>query len=505
MTLDLLLRQQAIDHPERAFLHHERGSWSYAQVEREVAGLAGHLAELGFRCGERLFLWLPKCAEVVVGFLAANRAGGMAVPINYKAPSGELADVFARFRPRAVLLHARFVEDYRALERRDPGGEAVVVVGEAPAGVGTPYEQAVRHAPLDVSRGSPEQVAYLNFTSGSTGAPRAAAATHSQIIWNARSMREVFGLSERDVHLPMFAVFSHPHELFARALLTGGSTVLHEQVHPRALVEKIRRYGVTCVMAVATVYRLMLRELARRPVPSLRIAESGGMPTPPELNEEFRARSGVPILPVWGSTETTGPAVATRPGDPAGPGALGRRCPFYELRVVDEEGRELPAGECGELLVAGPAVVERYYGEPEATARAFRDGWYHTGDLVSRDERGFYRFLGRKQQLIKVGGLKVFAREVVEAIRSHPAVEEVVVVADREELRGEIHRAVIAPDLGRRFVEEELIPMLRERLARYKIPRTIATLPALPRLAGGKVDLRAALQFARRWAEEAVS
>ena len=198
------------------------------------------------------------------------------------------------------------------------------------------------------------------------------------------------------------------------------------------------------------------------------------MATDPRLNEAFRAATGVPIVPVWGSTETTGIALACPVGEPFPLDSIGRPCPHYEVRLVDEAGLELAVGATGEMLIRGPAVMAGYAGDAAGTAQALAGGWYHTGDLATADADGFYYFRGRRTSMIKVGGLKVFSEEVEAALERHPAVREAAVVPVAQELRGEVHRAYLVAATG------ETRPSVLGRVARRRPGRCLAAPPWRP-------------------------
>jgi len=502
MNLDLLLMRQANQQSARIFLSHPTRNLTYEQTEEEVGRLAGFFVSRGLSAGGFVHLMLPKCPELVTGFLATNRARGIAIPVNTKQPVTSLRDFFTKYVTRFIVVHAMYRDLLlQAIDGWAPQPVMLLVDDNCTSGL-ISYRSALTSTRIDAAEYDSNDASYLNFSSGSTGMPRAAVATHSQICWNTRSICEVFGFGPEDVHLPMFAVFAHPHEIFMRALWTGGSVVLHDHVYPRALAALAAEQGVSAIMAVATVYQLLLTPLTQQSLPKLRVAESGGMLTSRQLIDRFYSLTGRYISPVWGSTESCGPAIATRPGQVHPDGILGYRCPYYELRVVDERDEELPSDAPGELLVAGPGVTECYWNDDAATHQLLASGWYRTGDIVTHTSDGLFRFLSRTRQVIKVSGIKVYAREIEERIIQHPSVASCLVVADQDTLRGDVHRVLITPDVGKEFIENILYPYLYRHLPRYKVPRSICSVDEFPRLSGGKVDYEQALHLARKFALE---
>jgi long-chain acyl-CoA synthetase len=202
-------------------------------------------------------------------------------------------------------------------------------------------------------------------------------------------------------------------------------------------------------------------------------------------------RFGCGFMPVWGSTETNGVALAMRPDLPRKGGATGAAVAHYEVGVFDDHGRPVPDGESGEMWVRGPAVSPGYVAMPEETERAFHEGWYHTSDLVRRDADGFYYFVGRKHDMLKVGGIRVFPLEIEQVLIAHPAVLEVVVVRAEERVRGEIPRAILRRAPGAELTGQDVRNFCREHLAVYKVPRIVEFWDVIPKLPNGKIDRKA--------------
>lgn len=473
--------------PEKDFLIHRDRSSSYGEVFGNVAGFAGYLLDRGITAGDRICLVLPRVPELVISFLAAVRIGAVPAPVNYTLGREEVNGFISRVRPTVIVAHADFITTLDDEILGAPGCTCIVVNGTAPGS--TPWEEVSQARELDFSF-SPgfDEISYLNFTTGSTGLPKGAIATHSNIYWNTRSLVEAFAITGEDIHLCMFASFAHPHELFARAVYTGGTVVLLEEVHPRTIVRIINRHRVTCMMGLAPMYAMILTHCRESGLESLRIAESGGMYTPPGSSREFQEAFGVPILSVWGSTETSGVALANTPERFRTDGSMGRPCPFYDVRLVDEDGNDVPAGEAGELLFRGKGVVAGY---DEGLAYAGAEGWYQSGDLARRDGEGFYYFVERKSGMIKVAGLKVYPLQVELVLQEHPAIKEVAVKGVRERRHGMVPHAFVVTHEGMDIDLDELTRFCRGRLANYMIPKGIRLLPELPKIGSGKVNKKA--------------
>ena len=332
-------------------------------------------------------------------------------------------------------------------------------------------------------------MAYFNLTSGTTGISKCAVTTHANIYWNTKSAVECLALTPDDIHLCMFPVFAHPHELFARPLFLGGTIVLINTIFPKAIAKTISDNKVTCIMAVASIYETLVRLHKSSPfsLDSLRLPESGGMHINPDLAENFRDRFKTPLVPVWGSTETAGIALSASVHGRNRPGSMGKPCPYYDVKVTGSDGTEPAPGESGEMAIRGPAVCTEYYSSPEETGRHMKDGWFHTGDIVKKDPDGNFFFVGRQTGMMKVAGMKVFPTEIEDVLITHPLIAEVAVVRGNHRLYGEIPKAVIVPEEGHELGRKEIRLYCERALSKYKVPRVIEFRKELPKTPGGKI------------------
>jgi long-chain acyl-CoA synthetase len=485
-TLHGVLERRRSEHPARPFILAHDATLTYEEVWRLSAGFAGFLRASGVGAGDRVALLLPRIPELIVAFLGAVRIGALPVPVNYLLGTEDVRGFLAATTPVVTVVHEKILRQHR-LELGAAAG-ITVVVGPEIAGC-VPWRRACVPAESGPAGGSGcDQTAYLNYTTGSSGRPKGALATHANIYWNTRSAIELFGITREDVHLCMFASFAHPHELFARALHTGGTVALLEEINPKTIARTIRERGVTCMMGLAPMYDMLIAHCGDADLGGLRIAESGGMYTRPEIVAGFLRRFGLPVLSVWGSTETTGIALANAPSAFRADGSAGKACPHYEARVVDEDGRDAKPGEVGELVFSGPGVVSAYREDAPFPSAG---GWYHTGDLARRDEEGFHYFVERKTGLLKVAGMKVYPLQIELAILTHPAVKEVAVVGVADRTRGVVPMAFLVAKEGCRIDADELRRFCRGRLADYMVPREVQIVADFPRIGSGKVDKRA--------------
>ncbi|MFP5259145.1 MAG: class I adenylate-forming enzyme family protein [Acidobacteriota bacterium] len=466
---------------------------THADLAEAVLRLAGGLGELGLCTGARLAVFARKTPAAVTAFLAAAAAGGVFFPVDPNQPPDVTRAILDKLAPAVMVVAAEFLPVLDALYPAGPPFALAVCDGSARPGLPRVSDMCAGPMPARLLRVGPNDPVYLNFTSGTTGAPKGAVTTLGNLLANTAAAVAAFGLTPDDVHLCMMPIFVHPHEILLRPLLLGGTMVLCDRVSSRAVAWACVSHRVTTLMAVAAIYETLLRLPAGsdNPLATVRVAESGGMHVPSALAAGLKRRYGTGILPVWGSTETTGVALANRPGEPYAPCCIGRPIAGYDVRVLREDGEPCEPGEPGELVVAGPGVCPGYFGEVSQAGYRLHGGRFRTGDEVFYDDSGRFFFAGRQSMLLKVGGMKVFPVEIEEALRQHPDVAEAVVIPIADDLRGEAAKAVVAPRDGAVLTAAALRHFLAQRLHRLKMPRVIEIRDALPRTPGGKIAWRA--------------
>ncbi|MCP4806627.1 MAG: acyl--CoA ligase [Proteobacteria bacterium] len=498
-TLGQVLRDTAAARPDDPALLGDSRQLTWAELDAEVDRVAALLLSIGVAKGDVVGFMITKRPEVVTGFLACARVGALYAPVNFKLHPDHLRDQFRTADIQCVFTETQFDELLRGLLPGITDPRRVVYVGERGRHGETHYDQQASMAPGAAVEVSPDDPCYLNYTSGTTGRPKGAITTHRNI--NVQGLTafdgavgEGLGFTGDDVFLGMFSVFAHPHELFHRSILCGGPFVIMDSLSPRVIAQTIERFGVTWMMAVPSFYEMLLDHVdGRVDLSSLRILESGGAFVSADTLRRMEDKFGAAFMPVWGSTETTGVAVAMRPDRPRRPGTTGRPVSGYELRVVDSQGRDVAVGEPGEMLVRGPSVVTGYLNNAEETAELFRDGWYHTRDLVQWTEDGFLQFVGRRSEMLKIGGIRVYPLEIERVVKDHPQVRDVVVVRAEERIRGEVARCVVELYPGEELTRKQLQRYCRDRLAVYKVPRIIEFWSEIPKLPNGKIDKKATL------------
>lgn len=487
-TVDLLLDAVQRAPGSRAIVD-EYNALTYADLATQVAAVGEFLRQAGMQKGDRIGVLMNKSADGIVIYLGGMCVGGVVFPFDYSQPATSLQYVLNTTAPRFVFVAESLLPLWSELKHAISPGQVVVVGSKVPQGGVTAWKDVLAlRGKLDASLTSPDEVAYLNFTSGSTGVPKGAITTHANIYWNTRSAVEALKLTPDDVHLSMFPMFGHPHELFARPLYLGGTGVLVDSVSPKAITKSLVDNEVTCMMAVASIYSSIARmdgfDSMNRS--RLRIAESGGMHINPELYAQL-CKLKAWMCPVWGSTETTGIALARPLDGPFVSGSVGTPCPHYTIELRDDAGDVVRDDSIGELTVHGGAVCQSYYKNESETAAHMKDGWMHTGDLFRRNADGYFFFAGRRSRMIKSAGLKVYPTEIEDVLCTHPAIAEVAVAGIADRTHGEIAKAFVVLRDGSDCPEQELVKYCESKLARYKIPRTYAFVQGLPKTPSGKV------------------
>ncbi len=492
-----LIERAAAGHPDKTALAYGSSSVSYAALLRQSRDFARYLMRLDAP-GRTVAMLTRKHPETVVAFLGAAAAGCAACSLDYHLGEDALARLMAGIRP-AVLLHdSEFGALAENLAHHAPLPVHLVrLPGQdksTPSQGCVHWEQALAegstHAHALLPDVPPDTVTYLNITSGTTGEPKPVLTTHRNLLANTRSAIAALGLQHTDIHLSFFPVFGHPHESFLRALLLGGTAILHDSVAPKAFEQAALRHRPTVLMAATTVYRTLLADngLAPKCFATVRFAECGGMPLDAGLRTQFLERFGVPLIPVWGSTETAGIALAQRPGEPYTPNSAGRLCPGYIARLVSSEGQICSIGETGELELRGEGVCTScLLPDGRRSSLLNSEGWLPTGDLFLADADGAYYFRGRKSGMLKVAGMRVYPMELEEVLCAHPDVEEAAVAGEAHPSRGEVPVAYVVLRAGSNIKAEDLRTHCRKELASYKVPHRILLVDLLPKSPSGKI------------------
>jgi long-chain acyl-CoA synthetase len=509
---------------DRPAIHYFDHAISWNELDAVTDGLAAGLLEHGLQRGDRVAVDLQSVPQFVMAVLATWKAGGVMVSVNPMLKQREVTTLLADSGARALIT----LESLWASVAREVVGETEVEIvittseldflgDDIPALLESSsrarddktldlVELAEQHRgaavePVDLG---PDDVAFLTYTSGTTGPPKGAMNTHRNVVFNSQTYREWGELTEDDAVLGVAPLF-HITGLIGHVtvtLLTGMPLILSYRFDAEAALELVERHRATFTVGAITVFIALMNapDAEQRDVASLRKVLSGGAPIAPPTVEAFERRFGTYIHNVYGLTETTSPSHfvprgARAPVDEAS-GALSVGVPVFNtvVRIVGDDREELPPGEIGEMVTEGPQVVPGYWNKPEETENAIPGGRLHTGDVGVMDADGWFYVVERKKDQINAAGYKVWPREVEDVIYAHEDVREVAVVGVPDEYRGETVKAFVAVKEGASLDADTLIAFCKERMAAYKYPRQVEFIDELPKTASGKVlrrELRA--------------
>ena len=494
MTIQDLFARSAGRFPERPAIVFRDQRVSYGELRRRTAAAASLLQGMGIRAGDRVLLVSPNLPEFGVGYLGVLMAGAVVVPLNPLLKAEEVRYALEDSGAAAMVGVEASLPTLQSA-RAGLGRPCPIVSLDGPAR-GEGDDRCLAAHPTDTpSLGRParaaEDVAVCLYTSGTTGRPKGALLSHRNLIANLESFRAVLHVTQDDVFLAVLPLF-HAYGatvLFLEPLAIGATIVVEPRFVPDAVLRAIVQHRVTFFAGVPSMYAVLAA--APRPVAdfsSWRLCISGGAPLPVAVAEAFEARYGIPIYEGYGPTECAPVLTVNPPFGKRKLGSVGPPIPHVELRILDERGDPLPPGEVGEIAARGPNVMQGYLNRPAETAEVLRDGWYRTGDLGRVDEDGYYYIVDRKTDLILVGGLNVYPSEIELVLGSHPAVAEAAVIGIPDPVRGEAPKAFVILRNGQDVSTGDLAQWCRRRLANYKVPRSIAVVPDLPRTVTGKIS-----------------
>ncbi len=507
VTIPALVARTARAHGDRVAVVDGPTSWTYRDLIEHAETFGAALVDAGIEPGDRVAIWAFNSAEWIAAALGTVAAGAVLVPVNTRFKGAEAAEILARSGARLLVTVTDFLgTDHVALladHRADLPHLRTVVVARGPDRAGTESwsafgarasvagreEVARRSAAL-----TPEDPSDILFTSGTTGSPKGVVQTHGRTLRVAEDWVAMTGLGAGDRYLmvnPYFHMFGLKAGILAS--VAAGATMLPEPVFdPGRALARIEAEGVTVFPGAPTLYQSLLDhpDRARVDLSSLRVAVTGAADIPVELIRRISDELPFSVLVTgYGLTEG-GTASATSVGDDVETIAttVGRARPSFELRIVDGDGRDVPVGETGEILLRGPSVMSHYLDDPAATAEALSpEGWLRTGDLGTLDEAGNLRIVGRSKDMFIVGGFNAYPAEIENALLRHPEISQAAVIGVPDERLGEVAMAFVVLAPGATATEAELVAWSRDQMANYKAPRSVRLVDELPLNATGKV------------------
>ncbi|MEU6422407.1 acyl-CoA synthetase [Streptomyces spiralis] len=480
-TVDGVLRRSARRTPARVALEYGERSWTYAELDDAVSRAASVLLDQGLAPGDRVGAYAHNSDAYLIAFLACARAGLVHVPVNQNLTGDELAYIVGQSGSALVLadpdLAGRLPASARSLPLRDAEDSLLAALPSTP--------------PYDGPEPRGEDLVQLLYTSGTTALPKGAMMTHRALVHEYLSAITALDLSagDRPVHaLPLYHS-AQMHVFLLPYLAVGATNIVLDAPDGDRILDLVEAGRADSLFAPPTVWIGLAGrpDFAGRNLEGLRKAYYGASIMPVPVLERLRDRlPGLAFYNCFGQSEIGPLAMVLGPDEHQGRmDSCGRPVLFVDARVVDEDGKDVPDGTPGEVVYRSPQLCEGYWGKPEETAEAFRDGWFHSGDLAVRDAHGYYTVVDRVKDVINSGGVLVASRQVEDALYTHPRVAEVAVVGLPDDRWIEAVTAFVVP--RGEVTEAELIAHARERLAHFKAPKTVVFVPDLPRNASGKI------------------
>jgi HIP---CoA ligase len=516
-SIPRLVRSAADRFPELEALVDGDLRLTFPELAAEVDRAARAFTASGVEPGDRVAVWAPNIWEWVVAALGIHAAGGVLVPLNTRFKGREASYILERSRAKILCTVTGFLDtDYVGLLRSAAGGpvegrpvrdlpdlrEVVVFRGDVPEGCTSWADVVARADQVTPAAGraradavTPDDLCHILFTSGTTGLPKGAMLTHGAVLRAFAAWSDVVGLQAGDRYLivnPYFHAFGLNAGILT-CLMAGATNIPQPVFDVPAVMRKVVEERVSMLPGPPTVYQTILNhpDLDRFDMSSLRRAVTGAAAVPVEMIRRMRKElSFETIVTGYGLTETSGIVTMCRHDDDPETIAntSGRAIPDLEVLVVDDDGKEVPHGEPGEIVVRGYTLMVGYLDDPEATAETIdADGWLHTGDIGTMDERGYVVITDRKKDMFITGGFNAYPAEIENALLRHPAIASAAVVGVPDERMGEVGWAFVIPRSGTEVDPDEVIAWARDEVANFKVPRRVVVVDAFPLNASGKV------------------
>jgi len=507
------------DRPALAFLGH---TITYRQLNGLADRFASVLQGLGVGKGDRVAVVLPNCPQFVIGFYGTLKAGGVVVPTNPLYVEREIEHQLRDCGARVVVTLTKFYPTVKKVQPQTAVEHVLVtnikeyfpaikrllftLVLEAKDGHRVPIEKRPDHHWLgELMKGAsatpgpvkvePSSVALFQYTGGTTGVPKGAVLTHFNLLANTMQTRRWFAqlVEGQEVMLGVIPFF-HVYGLtvaMSMAVYAGATMVLLPRFELKEVLEAIKSHRVTLFPGVPTMYVAInnFPQVGHYDLRSISACISGAAPLPVEVQRRFEALTGGRLVEGYGLTEAAPVTHANPIYGLRKEGSIGIPFPDVEARIMDVETgeKELPLGEVGELVIRAPQVMREYWGHPEDTATALRDGWLYTGDMARMDEDGYFFIVDRKKDMILAGGFNIYPREIEEVLYQHPKVKEAVALGVPDAYRGETPKVYVVLKEGEAATEEEVLAYCRQNLAKYKVPTQVEFRQELPKTLVGKV------------------
>ncbi len=493
MTLCDLLENRAREYHDKTFLFFQNLEVSYRILEETACRVAYGLAGLGIKKRENVCILLPNCPQFLYAFFGIMKTGAVAVPINFNLKGEEIKYILNNSEATALITAPVFLETIRQIRSDCPSLSHLILTESSSEAGAISFNElsktSGRTKPIPLEGSDPAAIIY---TSGTTGYPKGVVLTHLNYLFDTEQFVTATQMTHRDRFLCILPLFHVNGQVVTTLspMFAGGSMVLMEKFSPKDFFPTLARFKATAFSGVPTVYAILLNlpDAEQYDLSSLRFCVCGAAPMPVELFQNFEKKFSAFILEGYGLSEGTCVSSVNPLGGHRKIGSIGLPLPRQEMKVVDDQDRELESGQVGEIVVRGENVMREYFKNPKATTETLRGGWLHTGDLGYVDHEGYFYIVGRKKEMIIRGGENIYPKEIEEVLYRHPKVLEAAVIGLPDRIWGEEVCAFVVLKEGMQGSPEEFMEYCKSRLADFKCPRKVVFWGQFPKTATGKIQ-----------------
>lgn len=490
------IRKWSLLQPDKVALFFEGRPFTYQALNGRINQLCHLLQKKGIKKGDRLSVLLHNCNQFIEIFFALSKIGAILVPLNWRLAGPELEFILKDSGSKFIIFEPDFEAVVSSIRHHVnlPNG-SYIAIGSPHPDWSVEYEDSISNQPIcepfqDTSVGG-EDPHVIMYTSGTTGMQKGAVLSHRKTFFNVLNADIVYNLTSQDTMIISRPLFHSGGLLVESApiLYKGGTLILKKRFRPGEILETVERYRVTILELAATVYQFILNEcdLTRYDLSSVRCFFTGGERVPVSMIQEY-LRRGIVISQIFGQTEAS--TITFLPPEKAREkiGSVGFPVFHGDVKIVNKEGKEVPTGEVGEIIVRGPTLMSGYWNRPDLTAETIRDGWLYTGDLAKKDEEGYVYIIDREKDMFISGGENVYPAEIEKVFFTHPKVLDVGVIGVPDGKWGEVGKAYLVLKPGEKMDAEEALRFLQGKIARFKLPKYIEFVKELPKTASGKIQ-----------------
>jgi len=492
MIIRDIFRRGGLNRPQNPAIIEGKKHICYSELYEMANRLSNGLKGLGVTPQCKVSLYLPNSSQFVVSYYAIQQIGAVVVPINTLLRAEEISYIVQHSESNVIITNVDHYGEVKRAASQSGVLSHVIVSGIKEDGV-VNFEELISLSSADEPGVTiaEDDTAVIIYTSGTTGRPKGAMLTQGNISSNVITFNEIMRGSPDDkmiAVLPLAHIFGQTC-VMNTSIYNGGALVLHQKFDPVEILESIHFNKATVFTGVPTMYTYIVNhpDALKYDTSHLRLCISGGAPIPVKVLNRFEGMFKCIIIEGYGLSETSPVCAFNTIEGPRKPASTGAPVDRVDIRIFDEQDKENPMGEVGEIVVRGPNVMKGYYRDPEATALAMRGGWFHTGDMAYKDGQGHIFIVDRKKDMILKSGYNVYPREVEEILYSHPKIAEAAVIGVSDEIKGEEVKAFVVLKEGESVTEEEIRAYCRSKIAPYKTPRYVEMVAALPKGSTGKI------------------